>query len=123
MTIATDQQVWNTLNIYLQKRLSSRHISLLTQVVLNKLLQIKMGLTNTNKKAVEKKGWAIPKWKKFRYSEKQKSIAMQYFEEGEQSGIKRAPEQILSVKINSHKANKTCQSKSKQLQLQWTPGI
>ena len=48
---------------------------------------------------------------------------MQYFEEGEQSGIKRATEQIMSVKINSYKPNKACQSKSKQLQLQWTPGI
>ena len=38
---ATDQQVRTTWNIHLQKRLSSRHISLLTQVVLTQLLQMK----------------------------------------------------------------------------------
>ena len=30
---------------------------------------------------------------------------MKYFEEGEQTGIKRTPEQVISVKINSYKAN------------------
>ena len=34
-----------------------------------------------------KKGWAIPRRKKFHYSEKQKSILMKYYEEGEQTGI------------------------------------
>ena len=37
---------------------------------------------------LKEKGWAIPKWKKFRYSETQKNILMKYFEEGEQTGIK-----------------------------------
>ena len=38
---------------------------------------------------------------------------MKYFEEGKQTGIKRTPEQVISVKINSYKANKAYQSKSK----------
>ena len=54
------------------------------------------GVTPTPKtrllKKKKKKGWAIPKWKKFRYSEKQKRIVMQYFQEGEQTGIKRTTE-------------------------------
>ena len=55
----------------------------------------------TNFDAVEKKkGWAIPKRKKFRYSEKQKSIFLKYFEEGEQTGIKRTPEEVISIKIS-----------------------
>ena len=37
---------------------------------------------------LKEKGWAIPKWKKFRYSEKQKNILIKYFEEAEQTGIK-----------------------------------
>ena len=64
----------------------------------------------TNEKSVtptlmllKKKGWAIPKRKKFRYSEKQKSILLKYFEEGEQTGIKRTPEQVISIKISSEK--------------------
>ena len=52
---------------------------------------------------VEKKCWAIPKRKKFRYSEKQKSILLKYFEEGEQTGIKKTPEQVISIKISSEK--------------------
>ena len=62
---------------------------------------------------LKKKAWAIPKWKKFHYSEKQKIILMKNFEEGEQTGIKRTPEQVISVKINSYKANKDYQRKSK----------
>ena len=64
----------------------------------------------TNEKSVtptlmllKKKDWAIPKWKKFSYSEKQKSILLKYFEEGEQTGIKRTPEQVISIKISSEK--------------------
>ena len=38
---------------------------------------------------------------------------MKHFEEEEQIGIKRTPEQVLSVKINSCKANKAYQRKSK----------
>ena len=48
---------------------------------------------------LKKKGWAIPKRKKFRYSEKLKSILLKYFEEGEQTGIKRTPEQVISIKL------------------------
>ena len=51
------------------------------------------GVTSTSTlMPLKEKGWAIPKWKKFRYSEKQKRIVMQYFEEGEQTGIKRTTE-------------------------------
>ena len=74
-------KIWTTWNIHLQKRLSSRHISLLTQVIhSNSIIQMK------NQKRT-KKGWAIPRRKKFHYSEKQKSILMKYYEEGEQTGI------------------------------------
>ena len=64
----------------------------------------------TNEKGVtktlmllKKKGWASHEWKKFCYSEKLKSILMKYFEEGEQTGIKRTPEQVISMKISSEK--------------------
>ena len=63
----------------------------------------------TNKKSVTptlmllKNGWTIPKWKKFHYSEKQKSTLLRYFEEGEQNGMKRTPEQVISTKISSEK--------------------
>ena len=49
----------------------------------------------------------------FRDSEKQKSILMKYFEKGEQTGIKRTPQQVISAKINSYKANKAYQNESK----------
>ena len=63
----------------------------------------------TNEKSVTptlmplKNGWTIPKWKKFHYSEKQKSTLLKYLEEGEQNGMKRTPEQVISIKISSEK--------------------
>ena len=61
----------------------------------------------TNEKSVtptlmllKKKVGQSPNGKKFRYSEKQKSILLKYFEEGEQTGIKRTPEQVISIKIS-----------------------
>ena len=63
----------------------------------------------TNEKSVTptlmplKNGWTIPKWKKFHYSEKQKSTLLKYFEEGEQNGMKRTPDQVISIKISSEK--------------------
>ena len=66
--------------------------------------------TTTNEKGVtptlmllKKKSWAIPKRKKFPYLEKQKSILMKYLEEGEQTGFKRTPEQVISIRISSEK--------------------
>ena len=52
---------------------------------------------------LKKKGWAIPKQKKIHYSEKQKSILLEYFVQGKQTGIKRTPEQVISLKISSEK--------------------
>ena len=66
-------------------------------------------LITTNEKSVTptlmplKNGWTISKWKKFHYSEKQKSTLLKYFEEGEQNGMKRTPEQVISIKISSEK--------------------
>ena len=64
----------------------------------------------TNEKSVtptlmllKKKVGQSPNGKKFCYSEKQKSILLKYFEEGEQTGIKRTPEQVISIKISSEK--------------------
>ena len=66
--------------------------------------------TTTNEKGVtltlmllKKKSWAIPKRKKFHYLEKQKSILMKYLVEGEETGIKRIPEQVISIRISSEK--------------------
>ena len=48
----------------------------------------------TNFNAVEKKRLGNPQMEKNHYSEKQKSILMKYFEEEEQTGIKKTPDQV-----------------------------
>ena len=81
----------------------------------NPITTIEKGVTPTQTLMLLKKSLGQspknPQTEKFHYSEKQKSILMKYFEEEEQTGIKRAPEQVISVKINSYKVNKAYQFK------------
>ena len=86
MTTAADQQVWTTRNIHLQKRLSSHHIFLLSQVILTQVQQMKNMLHQLRCCWQKKKIGQFPNGKKFRYSEKHRSILMKYFE-GETFGF------------------------------------